>query len=134
MLLGLLLLFFVVQMTRLGGVEDEIEAQQRTNNAIQDEIDGLEKYEDLQVLAQQRQALLDAAYQNELSFSQALMDLSRITPSDSYVNSFGLTMGGAPATDTGDHVRGEHRALGRRRWASTRWRSGSTGSKRSRDG
>ncbi|MEX0984261.1 MAG: hypothetical protein WD096_04350, partial [Actinomycetota bacterium] len=97
----LVLAFYLVQVNRLGSVETEIEAQQRTNNAIQDEIDGLVKFEDLQVLAQQRQALLDAAYLDELSFSQALMDLSRLTPSDSYVNSFGITVTGGVPDESG---------------------------------
>jgi hypothetical protein len=97
----LLLAFYVIQVGRLGGVEDDIEAQQRTNNAIQDEIDGLVKYEDLQVRAQQQQALLDGAYRNEVSFSQALMDLSRITPTDSYVDSFGITVTGPAPEATG---------------------------------
>jgi hypothetical protein len=97
-LVGLLFAFYLVQITRLNGVEDDIAAQQRTNNAIQDDIDLLQKYEDLQVEAQQQQALLNAAYQDEMSFSQALMDISRITPSDSYINSLGITVTGASDT------------------------------------
>ena len=97
----LVLAFFLLQIGRLNSVEDDIAAQQRTNNAIQDEIDGLVKYEDLQVLAQQRQALLDAAYRDELSFSQALMDVSRITPSDSYLNSLSITVSGGVPNDNG---------------------------------
>jgi hypothetical protein len=97
-LVGLLFAFYLFQVTRLNGVEGDIADQQRTNNAIQDDIDALQKYEDLQVEAQQQQALLDAAYRDELSFSQALMDISRITPSDSYINSLGITVTGS--TDT----------------------------------
>jgi len=99
-LVVLLLGFYLLQITRLGSVEDDISAQQRTNNAIQDDIDGLEKYEELQVEAQQQQALLNAAYQDEMSFSQALMDISRITPSESYLNSLGITITGGAATGT----------------------------------
>ena len=100
-LVGLLLAFYLLQVGRLGGVEDDIAGQQRTNSAIQDEIDALVKYEDLQVQAQQSQSVLDAAYANELSFSQALMDVSRVTPSDSFLDAFGINVTGGTPTDSG---------------------------------
>jgi len=93
--------FFLLQVARLSGVQDEIEAQQRQNNAVQDDIDALQRFEDLKIEAQQQQELLSAAYADELSLSQLLMDLSRVTPSDSYVTTLTVTITGGQTTADG---------------------------------
>ena len=67
--IGLIIFFWVLQGVRLSGVNDDIEAQNQTNAALQQEIDDLQKYEDLQVEAQQQEQLLDAAYANEVAYS-----------------------------------------------------------------
>ena len=56
---GLIIAFYLLQVNRLGGVEDDIEAQERTNASIEQEIDALQPFEDLQVEADQ--ARRDAA-------------------------------------------------------------------------
>ncbi len=91
--LGLVIAFYLLQVNRLGGVEDDIRAQELNNAAIEGEIADLERYEDLQVEADQQVALLSSAYAGEMSFSQALMDLSRITPSDSYLQNLAIAAG-----------------------------------------
>jgi hypothetical protein len=88
--LGLILAFYLLQVNRLSGVEDEIRAQERNNAAVEADIQELQPYEDLQIEADQQVELLQSAYAGEMSFSQALMDLSRITPSDSYLQNFGI--------------------------------------------
>lgn len=90
-LLALLFVFYLFQTQRLSSLEDDIAAQQQTNAAIQAEIDELQKYEDLQVEAQQQEDLLASAYEGEIAFSGLLMDMSRIVPSDAFLQSLAVT-------------------------------------------
>lgn len=84
--------FFVLQSRRLAGVEDDIAAQQDANAQIQTQIDELQEFEDLQVEAQRKQALVGAAYAGEVSMSGMLQDLSDITPDTSYLTSFSVAL------------------------------------------
>jgi Tfp pilus assembly protein PilN len=84
--------FFVLQSQRLAGVEDDIAAQEDANAQIQTQIDELQEFEDLQVEAQRKQALVGAAYAGEVSMSGMLQDLSDITPDTSYLTSFSVAL------------------------------------------
>jgi Tfp pilus assembly protein PilN len=75
--IGLIVLMWIYQGVRLSGVNDDIQAQNRTNAGLQQEINDLQKYEDLQVEAQQQQELLTAAYANEVAFSGVLVTSPR---------------------------------------------------------
>jgi Tfp pilus assembly protein PilN len=97
---ALIFLFYLVQVGRLGGVRDEIEAQNATNAALQSEIATLQRFEELQARAQARQALLGAAFANEVSFSGMLMDLSQVIPSDAVLDSFDVQLTSATAPET----------------------------------
>jgi hypothetical protein len=89
--LALLFGFYLLQGQRLADVEEQIDAQDQTNAQIQAEIDALQKSEDLQVQAQQKEELLAGAYAGEVAFSGVLMDVSRITPTDAYLQSLSVT-------------------------------------------
>jgi Tfp pilus assembly protein PilN len=80
--------FFVVQSANLSRVNEDVAAQERKNIGIQSEIDGLQEFAALQTEAQAQQALLTAAFANEVSFSGILLDLSRVIPSDAYLTTF----------------------------------------------
>ena len=99
--LALIVVFFFIQVGRLGAVNDDIAAKEQTNAELQSQIDSLQKYDDLQTQAQQAQTQLDAAYAGEVSFSGMLMDLSRVIPSDAYLDTFTATITGPPAATTG---------------------------------
>jgi len=99
--LALIVAFFLVQVGRLGSVNGDIAAKEQSNAQLQSQIDSLQKYDDLQVQAQQAQSQLDAAYAGEVSFSGMLMDLSRVIPSDAYLDTFAATITGPPAAATG---------------------------------
>jgi Tfp pilus assembly protein PilN len=100
-ILALIVVFFLIQVGRVGSVNDKITAQKQTNANLQSQIDSLQKYDELQVQAQQAQSELDAAYAGEVSFSGMLMDLSRVIPSDAYLDTFTATITGPPAATTG---------------------------------
>jgi Tfp pilus assembly protein PilN len=84
--------FYVYQGMRLASVQDDIAAQERTNAALQADINDLQKYEQLRTEAQQQQALLDAAFANEVSYSGILVDVSKVIPPDTYLTNFASTI------------------------------------------
>jgi Tfp pilus assembly protein PilN len=90
---------FVIQSANLSRVNEDLAAQQRKNAGIQSEIDGLQEFAALQTEAQSQQALLTAAFANEVSFSGILLDLSRVIPSDAYLTTFSAQVA-PPATTT----------------------------------
>jgi len=86
--IGVIIFFWVLQGMRLSSVNDDIDAQNRTNSALKQEIADLQKYEDLQVEAQQQEQLLAAAYSDEVAYSSMLLDVSKVIPPDTYLTSF----------------------------------------------
>jgi len=79
--IGLIFVFYVLQLGNLGAVRSDIEQQQQTNQGLQREIERLREFEELRARAQAKQELLDSVYANEISFSGLLMDVSRVIPS-----------------------------------------------------
>ena len=79
--IGLILVFYVLQLGNLGGVRSDIDQQQQTNESLQRQIDQLREFEELRARAQAKQQLLDAVFANEISFSGLRMDVSRVIPS-----------------------------------------------------
>ena len=94
----LLLGFWFLQGQKLAGVNNDIAAQNLTNSGIQQQIDGLNEFQQLQSEAQAQQGLLSKAFAGEVSFTQMLLDLSRTIPSDAYLDSFNATLTAASAT------------------------------------
>jgi Tfp pilus assembly protein PilN len=80
--------FFVIQSANLARVNDEVAAQEARNGEIRAQIEGLKDFAALQSEAQAKQALLQTAFANEVSFSGILLDLSRVIPSDAYLTTF----------------------------------------------
>jgi Tfp pilus assembly protein PilN len=99
--LGVIIVLWILQGVKLGQVNDEIDAQNQTNQTLQNDINGLQKYADLQTQAQQEQQLLDAAYANEVAYSGVLVDISKVIPSDTYLTSFSSTIDTAAVPATG---------------------------------
>jgi len=102
--IALIFAFYLLQVNSLSSVNDEIEAQQQTNAALQAQIAELQPYEDLKIQAEQTQAVLDAAYQNEVSFSGLLLDVSRIIPSDAYLQTYAATITTTVGTGEGEEA------------------------------
>jgi Tfp pilus assembly protein PilN len=100
--IGVIIVLWLIQSMRLAQVNDDIEAQNRTNQSLQADINELQRYEDLQTEAQQQQTLLESAYANEVAYSGVLVDISKVIPNDSYIASFSSTLDttAAPSSDT----------------------------------
>ena len=101
--LGVIILFWLAQGVRLNGVNDDIEAQNTTNAELQQQINALQQYSDLQSEAQQQEQLLASAYAGEVAYSGVLVDVSKAIPSDMYLQTFTSalnTTAPAPGTET----------------------------------
>ena len=85
--IGLILVFYVLQLSKLAGIRADIEDQERNNQNLQAEIDRLQEFEDLQARLQAKQELLNQVFANEVSFSGLLMDVSRVIPSTAALTS-----------------------------------------------
>jgi Tfp pilus assembly protein PilN len=97
---ALVFAFYLLQVKHLADVHNDIEAQQQTNAQFQSQIADLQKYATLQTEAQQKATLLSAAYAGEMSMSGLLMDLSSVTPSESYLSSLSITSGQSSGSST----------------------------------
>jgi Tfp pilus assembly protein PilN len=85
---GLLVLigaFYLFQNQRLAGVEDDLAAQNDVNAQLQTQIAELQQFADLQAELAGKQALVQTLYVNEVSWSGALLDISRVIPDASYL-------------------------------------------------
>jgi Tfp pilus assembly protein PilN len=106
--IGLILVFYVLQLGKLSGVRSDIEQVQQTNASLQRDIESLREFEELRARAQAKQELLNSVYANEISFSGLLMDVSRVIPSTS-----ALTALTAAAQEPTPSVGGSTLLLGR---------------------
>ncbi len=98
--MALLVAFWFMQGQKLAGINDDIAAQNATNAGLQAQIDGLQDAQALQEEAAGKQALLTKAFAGEVSFSQLLMDLSKVIPSDAYLSSFDASLSAAVTAGT----------------------------------
>jgi len=91
-LLLLILFVYLLETRSLAGVNDDIETQAAENAGLQGQIAELQKFADLQNAAAAKQALLSSVFADELSFSGALLDVSRVIPPDAFLTSLTITV------------------------------------------
>ena len=99
--LALIGVFYFFQLQRLADAQDELKAQQARNAELQSQINGLQQFAALQAELAAKQELLSTIFVNEVSWSSALLDVSRVIPDASYLTN--LT-GQITATQTGEVV------------------------------
>jgi Tfp pilus assembly protein PilN len=99
--LALIFAMYVIQIGKENGVNEDIAAQQQRNAQLEAQIADLQRFEDLQTRAQAKQALLDGAFADEVSFSGLLMDVSRVVSTNQYLTNLNVQLtAAAPGTDT----------------------------------
>jgi Tfp pilus assembly protein PilN len=89
--IGLILVFYVLQLGKVSGIRSDIDQQQQTNQGLETEIQKLREFEQLRAQAQAKQKLLNDVFANEISFSGLLMDISRVIPSSAALTSMTAT-------------------------------------------
>lgn len=100
-MIGLIFVFYVLQLGSLGSVRDDIERAEQNNAGLQRDIEALQPFEEIRSQAQAKQDLLNQVYANEISFSGILMDVSRVIPSEAALSSLAATSQEPTATTGG---------------------------------
>ena len=83
--LALIGIFYFFQVQRLSEVQSDLEAQGNQNAKLESQIASLQEFADLQAELASKQALMDEIFVNEVSWSSALLDVSRVIPDASYL-------------------------------------------------
>jgi Tfp pilus assembly protein PilN len=91
--------FWFMQGQRLADVEDQLAAQETRNAELQGQIDELRPFADLQAELAAKETLVATLFQNEVAWSSALLDVSRVIPDLSYLTNMTGTV--APSGQTG---------------------------------
>jgi len=102
-LIGVLYLF---QVLRLSQVRSDLEAQESTNARLVRQIASLREFAALQAELAVKEALIDVIFVNEVSWSSALLDVSRVMPDATYLTNLtgqieATVAGGVVAEPTG---------------------------------
>jgi Tfp pilus assembly protein PilN len=83
--LALIGIFYFFQVQRLSEVQSDLEAQESQNAQLESQIASLQEFADLQAELASKEALLGEIFVNEVSWSSALLDVSRVIPDASYL-------------------------------------------------
>jgi len=108
-LLGIIALFYVVQVFRLAGANSDLQVQEDRNAQLTAQIATLSQYSQLQSELSGKQAVLDGILANQYLWSSALNDISRVIPDDAALSGLqgqitvvtGTPAGGTTTTVTG---------------------------------
>ena len=111
--LALIGVYYFLQTQKLADAQSELAAQQARNAELTTQIAELQQFADLDAELASKQALVASLYVNEISWSSALLDISRVIPDASYLTNLtgtltatGTTAPGAvpttPTTGTSD--------------------------------
>ncbi|HEY3212901.1 MAG TPA: hypothetical protein VGL16_06820 [Actinomycetota bacterium] len=83
--LALIGIFYFFQVQQLSQVQSDLEAQQSRNAQLETQIASLREFADLQAELASKEALVGEIFVNEVSWSSALLDVSRVIPDASYL-------------------------------------------------
>jgi Tfp pilus assembly protein PilN len=83
--LALIGIFYLFQVQRLSEVQSDLEAQRSRNGQLEKQISSLQEFADLQAELASKEALVGEIFVNEVSWSSALLDVSRVIPDASYL-------------------------------------------------
>lgn len=95
-LLALVGLFYFFQVMNLSRAQDDLAAQEADNAQLQAQIDDLQRFADLQGQLAVRQVLIRTVFAGEISWSSALLDVSRVIPTNAYLTSLSASISAAP--------------------------------------
>ncbi|HET8525967.1 MAG TPA: hypothetical protein VFM81_04960 [Actinomycetota bacterium] len=78
-------LFYFLQVQRLSMTRSDLADQQDRNAQLRSQVDALSQFADLQAELAAKEQLLATIFVNEVSWSSALLDVSRVIPDASYL-------------------------------------------------
>jgi Tfp pilus assembly protein PilN len=96
---GFVFFLYLLQTFQLSKVNDDLEAQQATNNQLQGQVDKLQRFADITAALDEREKLLSQTLAGTVPWSGVLHDLSLVTPDTMWLTSMtgGLASATAPA-------------------------------------
>lgn len=83
--IALIGLFYFTQTQRLADAQEDLAAQEDRNAALRTQIQELQSFADLQAELEAKQNLVAGLFVNEVSWSSALLDVSRVIPDASFL-------------------------------------------------
>ena len=102
-IIGLLILFWVIQGFRLTQIQNEITAQEQTNASLQGQVDDLLQFQELQTELLAAQGRIDVALANEVSWSGVMRDVQLVIPDQMSISNLSTTTNPEPVpVDGGD--------------------------------
>ncbi len=93
--------FFFLQQVRLSSVEDELEQQQAENAQLQQDINELQRFADLEAELLATRGLLDELLQNQVLWSGVLRDISLVIPGTAWLTALQGTVTAEPVATEG---------------------------------
>ena len=100
LVLGLVGLFYFFQVMNLSRARDDLAAQEGVNRQLQAQVNDLQRFQDLQNQLQAKQALVNSVFVGEVSWSNVLVDISRVIPSEAYLTNLTGSTTAETATPT----------------------------------
>lgn len=105
--MALIGLFYFAQTQRLADAQDDLAGQEVRNAGLRTQIQELQSFADLQAELAAKQDLVASLFVNEVSWSSALLDVSRVIPDASFLTNLTGQVQSASATDDTVPVVGE---------------------------
>jgi Tfp pilus assembly protein PilN len=100
LVLGLVGLFYFFQVMNLSRARDDLAAQEGVNRQLQAQVNDLQRFQELQNQLQAKQALVNSVFVGEVSWSNVLVDISRVIPSEAYLTNLTGSTAAETATPT----------------------------------
>ncbi len=104
--LAIIGVFFFAQTVRLSGAKQDLADQQTRNGQLNGRISQLQPFANLQQLLQAKKQLVTTVFQNEISWSGVLLDVSRVIPNSAYLTNLNGSVtaatGQAPAAPSSE--------------------------------
>ncbi len=87
-LVGMLLVFYLIQTGRLAGARGDLDDQRAQNRQLQSQVDQLSRFSQLRADLATKQQLLSALTEGEVRWSVILSDLATVIPAEVWVTNF----------------------------------------------
>ncbi|MDX1620250.1 MAG: hypothetical protein R3320_04625 [Nitriliruptorales bacterium] len=100
-LIGLLVLAYLFQLSRVGDAEDRLAAKQAEVDELRQELGQLVEFQELEQRSETAADLLQVALGDEVSFAGMLQDLAAVFPTDSEVRSLNASIQEQPVIQLG---------------------------------
>lgn len=103
---GLLIVFYLLQGVALSKAQSDVAAQEAINSGLRGQVDDLLPYQDLQNQLVAQETMVDTAMAGEVAWSGVLRDLQLVLPDQVALSAFNATVG------AGEPVEGEAAVVG----------------------